>query len=116
MRHLPADLAAALRRARHARGWSLTDAAAATGVSRSMISDLERGVRVPSVALAEDLISGYELRGEVVGWLLDAATPYAGRSSPYRTGDTPADPARYGSPRPRKRPAVRPSNKIDRRG
>lgn len=83
-RHLPDDLAVALRGARCARGWSLTTAAEVTGVSRQMLSHLEHGCRLPSVALAQDLIKTYGLDHRVASRLLEVARPEAGRSSPFR--------------------------------
>ena len=38
-----AALAARLRRERESRGWSLADLAARSGVSRAMVSKIERG-------------------------------------------------------------------------
>ncbi|MDG6107874.1 helix-turn-helix domain-containing protein [Dactylosporangium aurantiacum] len=44
-----ASLAAQLRQLRTGRGLSVEDLAAASGVSRSMISEVERGLKAPSV-------------------------------------------------------------------
>lgn len=80
---------AALRRARERNGWSMTRAAAETGVSRAMISLLENGLRRPSTSLAEALIGGYEMTGDEADAVRSIAIAWVGRDSPYRTGVTP---------------------------
>jgi ribosome-binding protein aMBF1 (putative translation factor) len=84
-RHLPAELATALREGRRARGWSQRTAGERIGVTFTMISKLECGIRVPSTALAADLIEAYRLPAAVAADLIAVATSTAGRSSPYRT-------------------------------
>jgi transcriptional regulator with XRE-family HTH domain len=79
----------ALRRARVRRGWSMTRAAAETGVSRPMISQLERGLRRPSVTLAEALITGYGMDPAAADVVRSIAIDWVGRDSPYRTGVRP---------------------------
>ncbi len=81
---------AALRDARLSRGWTMTRAARETGVSRPMLSLLERGQRRPSQSLAEDLISSYCLDPGAAEALRDIAIAFAGRDSPYRSGIEPA--------------------------
>lgn len=78
-----------LRRARERRGWTMTRAAAETGVSRPMISQLERGQRRPSVSLAEALIAGYGMTGPGADAVRAIALDWVGRDSPYRTGVSP---------------------------
>lgn len=90
-RHLPAELADSLYEARLARGWSLRRAARETGVSVGMLCHLQAGKRLPSAALAEDLIENLALSPEVASALRAVARPYAGRSSPYRSGVYPLD-------------------------
>lgn len=79
----------ALRRARVRHGWSMTRAAAETGVSRPMISQLERGLRRPSVTLAEALITGYGMDPATAEVVRSIAIDWVGRDSPYRTGVSP---------------------------
>lgn len=74
-----------LRSARSARRWSLREAAKRTGVSTGMLVHLEKGRRLPSVPLAEDLIAGYGLSPWEAGQLRAVALPDVGRGSPYRT-------------------------------
>jgi ribosome-binding protein aMBF1 (putative translation factor) len=81
--------AAVLRRARTARGWSVSEAARRSGVSRRMIGMLELAQRRPSVSTAEALIHGYQLTGERADAVRDIAVPCAGRDSPFRTGIEP---------------------------
>jgi transcriptional regulator with XRE-family HTH domain len=80
---------AALRRGRLGHGWSFTTAAERSGVSRPMISQLERGLRRPSESVAEDLIGAYGLTGAEAAAVRAISVPLAGRDSPYRTGDWP---------------------------
>jgi transcriptional regulator with XRE-family HTH domain len=84
-RNLPRDVAELLRAARDSHGWTISEASRRTGVSRRMITLLERGERYPSTVLADALIEGYEL-GQRNAWRLrDIALPNVGRASPYRT-------------------------------
>lgn len=85
-RHLPDELAVALRRARVSRGWSLRRAAEVTEVSAPHLHHLEAGTRWPSVIVAELLISRYRLDAATAVGLRAVARPNAGRSSPYRAG------------------------------
>jgi transcriptional regulator with XRE-family HTH domain len=80
----------ALHRGRLARGWSMTAAAEHSGVSRPMISQLERGQRRPSRPLAEALISAYRLTGPEADAVRSIALEWVGRDSPFRTGVSPA--------------------------
>lgn len=48
---MEARLAARLRAEREARGWTLADLAACSGVSRAMVSKVERGEASPTAAL-----------------------------------------------------------------
>ena len=81
--------AAVLRQARAARGWSVSEAARQSGVSRRMIGMLERAERRPSVSTARALIRAYRLTGERADAVRDIAVPWAGRDSPFRTGIEP---------------------------
>jgi transcriptional regulator with XRE-family HTH domain len=54
-------LAARLRREREARSWTLVDLAARSGVSRAMISKIERGEASPTAALLGRLSAAFEL-------------------------------------------------------
>lgn len=83
----------ALRRARVRRGWSMTRAAKETGVSRPMISLLERGLLLPSASLAEALIAGYGMSGPDADSVRSIALEWVGRDSPFRTGVSPPWPA-----------------------
>jgi transcriptional regulator with XRE-family HTH domain len=51
-------LGARVRRERHARGLTLEDLAAASGVSRSMLSEVERGSRTPTVLTVDRIATG----------------------------------------------------------
>ena len=64
-------------------------AAAETGVSRPMISLLERGLRLPSASLAEALIAGYGMNAPDTDVVRSIAIDWVGRDSPFRTGVTP---------------------------
>lgn len=77
---------AALRGGRLGRGWSMTAAAKHSGVSRPMISLLERGLRRPSESVAEDLIAAYGLTGPAAAAIRAIAIPLVGRDSPFKTG------------------------------
>jgi len=79
----------ALRRGRLGRGWSMSEAASHTGVSRPMLSLLERGQRRPSESVAEDLIDAYGLDDDDADAVRAIARPLVGRDSPYRTGVWP---------------------------
>jgi ribosome-binding protein aMBF1 (putative translation factor) len=81
--------AAVLRKARAARGWSVSEAARQSGVSRRMIGMLEDAERRPSESTARLLIHAYGLTGRRADAVRDIAVPYVGRDSPYRTGTEP---------------------------
>jgi transcriptional regulator with XRE-family HTH domain len=83
-RSLPPDVAAMLRQARLARGWTKSAAAGYTRVSRRMLTLLEQGQRRPSIVLAESLAQAYRLDPEDSARLMQAAVHNAGRDSPYR--------------------------------
>jgi transcriptional regulator with XRE-family HTH domain len=80
---------AALRDARLRRGWTLSRAARETGISRPHLSLLERGLRRPSEAVAEIIITAYRMTPLEAHDLSEIAVPWAGRHSPYRTGVAP---------------------------
>lgn len=77
---LPARLGAELRRARRRQGWSLRTAGERLGLGYSYLAQLERGERLPSVAVAEALAGGLDLSGPVASELHALARPHAGRS------------------------------------
>jgi transcriptional regulator with XRE-family HTH domain len=54
-------LAARIRREREARSWTLVDLATRSGVSRAMISKIERGEASPTAALLGRLSAAFEL-------------------------------------------------------
>ena len=81
--------AAVLREARQARGWSVSEAACHSGVSRRMVGMLEAAQRRPSESTAEALIGAYGLTGGRAEAVWSIALPLRGRDSPYRTGDWP---------------------------
>lgn len=56
-----ARLAARIRAEREARGWSLADLAARSGVSKAMISKVERGEASPTAMILVRLSSAFEL-------------------------------------------------------
>jgi ribosome-binding protein aMBF1 (putative translation factor) len=78
--------AAVLRDARRARGWSVSEAARRSGVSRRMIGMLEAAERRPSDSTARALITAYGLTGDRAEAVWSIALPSVGRDSPYRTG------------------------------
>ena len=81
--------AAVLRQARAARGWSVSEAARQSGVSRRMIGMLERAQRRPSESTAEALIHAYRITGEHAAKVRAIAIPFVGRDSPFKTGVEP---------------------------
>jgi transcriptional regulator with XRE-family HTH domain len=56
-----ANLAARVRREREARNWTLADLATRSGVSRAMLSKIERGEASPTAALLGRLSAAYGL-------------------------------------------------------
>lgn len=90
----PLDLLIArrLKREREARGWSIADLAAASGVSRAMISKVERAEASPTAALLGRLSGALHL---TVSTLLARAEADAGASRVVRAGAQPVwiDPA-----------------------
>jgi transcriptional regulator with XRE-family HTH domain len=83
---VPPELAADLRRWRVERGWSQEALGRRVRVSRAFVSNLECGIRAPSVAVAVALASVLGLPDRDRGRLMEHAR-LAGRSSPWRTGD-----------------------------
>jgi transcriptional regulator with XRE-family HTH domain len=57
-----------LRRLREAKGWSQEELAHQSGLHRTYVSGVERGVRNPTVAVLERLATAFQCR---VGELLD---------------------------------------------
>jgi len=90
-RHLDPLIGRALRAARRRRGWSLRRAANMIDISAGYLCLLEQGKRVPSTIVAASLVAVYsDIPVDVVANLQIAARPYAGRSSPYKTGEVVA--------------------------
>ena len=83
------DAARVLRNARRARGWTVSEAARRSGVSRRMIGMLEAAQRRPSVSTAEALIDAYRLTGDDAEAVWSIAIPFVGRDSPFKTGIEP---------------------------
>ncbi|RKN45097.1 helix-turn-helix domain-containing protein [Streptomyces hoynatensis] len=63
-----AELGARIRAERQARGWALERLAEASGVSRSMVSEVERGTKTPSVLVLDGLATAL---GTSIARLLD---------------------------------------------
>lgn len=83
-RTLDRDVAALLRHARRARGWTIRGAGRRLGVAASMICHLEHGERRPSTVLAEILIDGYKMAPADARRLRAVALRGVGRDSPYK--------------------------------
>ena len=81
--------ASLLRTYREARGWTVSEAAKQTGVSRRMVGMLEAAQRRPSESTADILVGAYRITGEHADQVRAIAIPFVGRDSPYRTGVTP---------------------------
>ncbi len=81
-RTLPPDVAAALRRARWARGLSLRGAARAVGIVHAYVHALEHGTRCPSAEVAELLVAGLGLDADLARRLRALAVGDAGRCWP----------------------------------
>ena len=61
----PPPLGDTLRALRKTRGWSLDQTAAATGVSKAMLGQIERGESSPTVATLWKLAGGLHVIGTV---------------------------------------------------
>lgn len=79
--------AAVLAVYRRTHGWTVSEAARQSGVSRRMIGMLEHAQRRPSVAVAEALITAYGIPGGHAEDVRAVALPNVGRDSPYKTSD-----------------------------
>jgi transcriptional regulator with XRE-family HTH domain len=90
---LEQGLAARLRTEREARSWSLADLAERSGVSRAMISKVERGEASPTAALLGRLSGAFGLTLSTLLARVEADTSGAGRVA--RAGEQPVwhDPA-----------------------
>ncbi len=89
---LDALIAARIRREREARGWSIAELAAASGVSRAMISKVERAESSPTASLLGRLSGAFHL---TVSTLLARAEADAGPARIARAATQPlwTDPA-----------------------
>jgi transcriptional regulator with XRE-family HTH domain len=85
-----------LRALRRARGWPIGQLASASGVSRAMISKIERGESSPTAVVLGKLSAALELS---VSELLEAA-PAAQPDGPAAGGATGGGPAAGGAPDP----------------
>ena len=56
-----ARLAANVRKAREAKGWSQEDFADRAGIHRTYVSDIERGRRNPTISVVEKLARPFEI-------------------------------------------------------
>lgn len=74
-----------LRAARRDRGWAIDRLASASGVSRAMISKIERGESSPTAVVLGRLSAALEFS---VSELLEAAPPAGG--GPAQSGESPA--------------------------
>ncbi|MEN5015841.1 XRE family transcriptional regulator [Erwinia sp. Eh17-17] len=61
MDHLQQHLADTLKARRSERGWSLTQAAQVTGVSKAMLGQIERGESSPTIATLWKIATGFNL-------------------------------------------------------
>ena len=82
----------AFRCARRRRGWPVSRAAEAAGISRPHLSLLERGLRRPSKSVAERIIEALAMTPAEAKAVRSVAVPLAGRDSPYRSGWRPTPP------------------------
>ena len=80
----PAELGVVLRAARVRAGRGVRETARLAGVSASYLSALERGLRCPSVPMAEALAQVLPLFDDERRVLLGAAAPGVGRGHPAR--------------------------------
>ena len=90
-RSLDPRVAAILKFYRLQRGWTVSNAARQSGVSRRMIGMLEHAQRRPSVSTAEALITALRIPAEHAAEVRAIALPLRGRDSPFKTGEWPAD-------------------------
>jgi transcriptional regulator with XRE-family HTH domain len=85
-----AALGRRLRRERRRRSFTLDELAAASGVSRSMLSEVERGSRVPTVLLLDRIATGL---GTSIARLLRDELPARSVVLPYQEQDVVRDPS-----------------------
>lgn len=72
------DLAARVRRERKVRGWTLIDLAAKSGVSRAMISKVERGQASPTATIIGRLSAAFGMTMSEILSVAAAANPASG--------------------------------------
>jgi transcriptional regulator with XRE-family HTH domain len=77
---LPPELRQKLREARLAKGLGFKRLARRAGVDRAHLSRVERGLRMPSVAVAELVAKALELDAATTAWLVYEAKADVGRS------------------------------------
>ncbi len=81
MQELAGHLAHTLRTLRAQRGWSLTQAAEYTGVSKAMLGQIERGESSPTVATLWKIATGFNVAFSA---FLEALPAAAGDAAPLR--------------------------------
>ncbi|HAT5001364.1 TPA: helix-turn-helix transcriptional regulator, partial [Serratia marcescens] len=85
MQELAGHLAHTLRTLRAQRGWSLTQAAEYTGVSKAMLGQIERGESSPTVATLWKIATGFNVAFSA---FLEAS-PAQQQATLHRYGDLP---------------------------
>jgi transcriptional regulator with XRE-family HTH domain len=85
-----AALGQRVRGERRRRGFTLEELAAASGVSRSMLSEVERGARVPTVLVLDRIATGL---GTSIARLLRDELPARSVVLPYEEQDVARDPS-----------------------
>jgi len=77
-------LAARLRELRRLHGWSLDELSAASGVSRSMLSEVERGVANPTLGLTHAIARAFDM---TIGELVDEQATWPSAMHVVRADD-----------------------------
>lgn len=82
MEHVYTHIASTLKELRKKKGWSLDKAAVATGVSKAMLGQIERGESSPTIATLWKIASGFETS---FSSFIEELTPPSAQPL-YRTG------------------------------